>query len=61
MSSSNPIRELLSALFKAGSETVLQEQEEPPVPSEMTYMGRPMPSWVDPNTFEHWDSPSRSD
>jgi hypothetical protein len=67
MSSSNPIRSLLSALFQAGSKTILREEEtswlgkvdSSPVQPEDVYLG-PTP-WLDPNTNEPWEPPSLSD
>jgi hypothetical protein len=58
MSSSNPIRELLSALFQAGSETVLREEGVPSPHDD--YLDTT--SWhLDPDTNEAWEPPSLTD
>jgi len=58
MASSNPIRELLSALFQAGAETILREEDGQAVVDDFL---DPNLGLVDPDTNEAWDPPSLSE
>ena len=66
VSTSNPLRGILSALFSAGADALKQHDttslgrvDESPVLPEDVFLG-PTP-WLDPNTNEPWDPPSLSD